>query len=249
MCACLWSISPPPYSRHFLPLDGACPFALHLCAIGLPLQATFSYEDYPEVMGMLWRRILKDREGKFWRRIYKVWRTACQQPHSGHCFCPGCTFHMHPQGNTSVYLCLPHTHTHANTRTHTHAHAHARAHTLPLSACLSVFLIRCLLCLVSVVAQGLLLLHHLIRNGSTRVIDSARDHVYDLRQLERFNFIDEKGKDQGINVAHKAKELCDLLADDERLREERRKAKKTRNKMQGISSSSYQVRACVRACV
>ena len=35
-------------------------------------QATFNYEDYPEAMGMLWRRILKDREGKHWRRIYKV---------------------------------------------------------------------------------------------------------------------------------------------------------------------------------
>jgi hypothetical protein len=25
------------------------------------------------VMDMLWRRSLKDREGKNWRRIYKVW--------------------------------------------------------------------------------------------------------------------------------------------------------------------------------
>jgi hypothetical protein len=36
-------------------------------------QATFSYEEYPEVMSMLWKRILKDaNEGKNWRRIYKV---------------------------------------------------------------------------------------------------------------------------------------------------------------------------------
>lgn len=47
--------------------------------------------------------------------------------------------------------------------------------------------------------QGLLLLAHLIRNGSGRVVDSARDHVYDLRQLERFEYIDIKGKDEGSN--------------------------------------------------
>ena len=38
----------------------------------LVTQATYSYEEYPEAIGMLWKRILKDREGKNWRRIYKV---------------------------------------------------------------------------------------------------------------------------------------------------------------------------------
>lgn len=66
---------------------------------------------------MLWKRLLKDKEGKAWRRIYK----------------------------------------------------------------------------------SLLLLQYLIRNGSERVVESARDHVYDVRQLERFEYIDDKGKDQGIN--------------------------------------------------
>ncbi|XP_022255934.1 clathrin interactor 1-like [Limulus polyphemus] len=32
-------------------------------------QSTFSYEQFPEVMEMLWRRILQDR--KNWRRTYK----------------------------------------------------------------------------------------------------------------------------------------------------------------------------------
>ena len=36
-------------------------------------QATFSYEDFAPLMGMLWKRILKEsNEGKNWRRIYKV---------------------------------------------------------------------------------------------------------------------------------------------------------------------------------
>ena len=47
----------------------------------------------------------------------------------------------------------------------------------------------------------MLLLSHLVRNGSERVVDSARDHVSDLRSLERFEYMDPKGKDQGINGA------------------------------------------------
>ena len=33
-------------------------------------QATFTYEHFPEVMGMLWKRLLQDKRN--WRRIYKV---------------------------------------------------------------------------------------------------------------------------------------------------------------------------------
>ena len=34
-------------------------------------QATFTYEQFPEVMGMLWKRMLQDNR-KNWRRTYKV---------------------------------------------------------------------------------------------------------------------------------------------------------------------------------
>ena len=49
------------------------------------------------------------------------------------------------------------------------------------------------------VLQALLLLQYLVRNGSERVVTSAREHVYDLKPLENFQFIDETGKDQGLN--------------------------------------------------
>ena len=49
------------------------------------------------------------------------------------------------------------------------------------------------------VLQSLLLLQYLVRNGSERVVTSAREHVYDLKPLENFQFIDETGKDQGLN--------------------------------------------------
>lgn len=34
-------------------------------------QFTYTYEQFPEVMGMLWKRMLVDNK-KSWRRVYKV---------------------------------------------------------------------------------------------------------------------------------------------------------------------------------
>ncbi|KAK5925358.1 hypothetical protein CgunFtcFv8_017888 [Champsocephalus gunnari] len=76
-------------------------------------KATFMYEQFPEVMNMLWARMLRDNK-KNWRRVYK----------------------------------------------------------------------------------SMLLLAHLIRNGSERVVTSTREHLYDLRSLESYHFVDENGKDQ-----------------------------------------------------
>lgn len=118
-------------------------------------QATFSYDHFPEVMGMLWKRILQDNK-RCYRRPYK----------------------------------------------------------------------------------GLLLLDYLVRNGSERVVTSAREHIYDLRSLENYSFIDEIGKDQGVNVRQKVKDLIDFIQDDERLREERKKAKKAKDKYIGLSGES-----------
>lgn len=80
-------------------------------------QSTFYYEQFPEVMGMLWKRMLQDNRAA-WRRTYK----------------------------------------------------------------------------------SLLLLNYLVRNGSERVVTSAREHIYDLRTLENFKYMDEHGKDQGLNI-------------------------------------------------
>ncbi|XP_012505830.1 PREDICTED: clathrin interactor 1 [Propithecus coquereli] len=72
-------------------------------------KATFMYEQFPELMNMLWSRMLKDNK-KNWRRVYK----------------------------------------------------------------------------------SLLLLAYLIRNGSERVVTSAREHIYDLRSLENYHFVGER---------------------------------------------------------
>eukprot|EP00095_Tigriopus_kingsejongensis_P005491 maker-scaffold619_size123246-snap-gene-0.30 protein:Tk05491 transcript:maker-scaffold619_size123246-snap-gene-0.30-mRNA-1 annotation:"clathrin interactor 1-like" len=116
---------------------------------------TFTYEQFPEAMGMLWKRMLVDNHTN-WRRTYK----------------------------------------------------------------------------------SLLLLDYLLKNGSERVVTSAREHVYDLKTLENYSFVDENGKDQGVNIRHKVTDLADFIQDDDRLRDERKKAKKNKDKYIGMSSDA-----------
>lgn len=87
-----------------------------------------------------------------------------------------------------------------------------------------------------------MLLNYLVRNGSERVVTSSREHIYDLRSLENYTFTDENGKDQGINVRHKVRELIDFIQDDDKLREERKKAKKNKDKYIGMSSDAMGMR-------
>lgn len=82
----------------------------------------------------------------------------------------------------------------------------------------------------------------MVRNGSERVVTSSREHIYDLRSLENYTFIDEFGKDQGINIRHKVRELIDFIQDDDKLREERKKAKKNKDKYVGLSSEAMGMR-------
>lgn len=82
--------------------------------------------------------------------------------------------------------------------------------------------------------KSLQLLEFLIKHGSERVIDDARGHVALLKMLRQFHYIDQNGKDQGLNVRNRAKELADLLADVDRIRAERKKARATKNKYTGV---------------
>ena len=82
--------------------------------------------------------------------------------------------------------------------------------------------------------EALQLLEFLIKNGSERVIDDARSHLSLLKMLRQFHFIDLNGKDQGLNVRNRSKELVELLSDVERIRAERKKSRATRNKYGGV---------------
>jgi epsin len=70
------------------------------------------------------------------------------------------------------------------------------------------------------------------------VIDDARSHVSLLKMLRQFHFIDQNGKDQGINVRNRAKELAELLSDVDRIRAERKKARANRNKFGGVEGGA-----------
>ncbi|MCJ1381711.1 Epsin-3, clathrin recruitment and traffic between the Golgi and endosome [Xylographa soralifera] len=82
--------------------------------------------------------------------------------------------------------------------------------------------------------KGLQLLEFLIKNGSERVIDDARGHLSLIKMLRQFQFIDQNGKDQGLNVRNRSKELAELLGDVDRIRAERKKARGNRNKFGGV---------------
>ncbi|SLM34043.1 Epsin-like, N-terminal [Lasallia pustulata] len=86
--------------------------------------------------------------------------------------------------------------------------------------------------------KGLQLLEFLIKNGSERVIDDARSHLSLLKMLRQFHFIDQNGKDQGVNVRNRAKELAELLGDVDRIRAERKKARANRNKFGGVEGGA-----------
>ena len=88
-----------------------------------------------------------------------------------------------------------------------------------------------------VVFKGLTLLEHLIKNGSERCVDDARNHSHTLRALHRFNYY-EGTIDRGVGVREKSKQLVEILGDDERIREERQKARKMREKFGTTSGGS-----------
>lgn len=49
------------------------------------------------------------------------------------------------------------------------------------------------------VYKAVQLLEFLIKNGSEKCIDAARTHMYELKALQNYAYVDEKHKDQGIN--------------------------------------------------
>ncbi|KAF9499095.1 ENTH-domain-containing protein [Pleurotus eryngii] len=87
--------------------------------------------------------------------------------------------------------------------------------------------------------KALQLLEYIIKHGSERVVDDARSHISTIKMLRNFHYIDEKGKDEGINVRNRAKELVELLSDVEKIRTERRKAKANKHKYTGTGNDGF----------
>ncbi|XP_041633592.1 epsin-3 isoform X5 [Cheilinus undulatus] len=86
------------------------------------------------------------------------------------------------------------------------------------------------------VYKAMTLLDYLIKTGSERVAKECRENIYTIQTLRDFQYIDRDGRDQGINVREKAKQLVSLLKDEEKLKRERSQALKTKTRMAGVTS-------------
>ncbi|CAG8601167.1 8853_t:CDS:10 [Paraglomus brasilianum] len=83
------------------------------------------------------------------------------------------------------------------------------------------------------VFKALIVLDYCLHIGSEEVVKYAKKNVYIVKTLKEFQFIDEYGKDQGVNVRQRAKEIANLLEDDERLKSERQNRANMRERIQG----------------
>ncbi|XP_069399229.1 epsin-3 isoform X4 [Ovis canadensis] len=81
------------------------------------------------------------------------------------------------------------------------------------------------------VYKALTLLDYLLKTGSERVAHQCRENLYTIQTLKDFQYVDRDGKDQGVNVREKVKQVMALLKDEERLRQERTHALKTKERM------------------
>ncbi|XP_070778292.1 epsin-1-like [Enoplosus armatus] len=86
--------------------------------------------------------------------------------------------------------------------------------------------------------KSLTLLEYLLKTGDDRVLLKMKDNIYIVKALTEYRFVEKDGKDQGGNVREKAKVVLVLMEDDEKLKEERDFAVKTREKTSKGSAAS-----------
>ncbi|XP_066592747.1 epsin-2 isoform X2 [Prorops nasuta] len=79
------------------------------------------------------------------------------------------------------------------------------------------------------VYKALVLLEYLIKTGTEKVAQQCKENIFAIQTLKDFQYM-EGHKDQGVNVREKAKQLVALLKDDERLRNERARALKAKER-------------------
>ena len=60
-------------------------------------------------------------------------------------------------------------------------------------------------------------------------MDELSNNLSVIEKLQRFEYLDKNSKDWGLNVRQRAKELCNLISNPERVRNERQKVSGTSN--------------------
>ncbi|XP_076623226.1 epsin homolog lqf isoform X2 [Colletes latitarsis] len=77
--------------------------------------------------------------------------------------------------------------------------------------------------------KALLLLEYLIKTGSEKVAQQCKENIFAIQTLKDFQYM-EGSKDQGVIVREKAQQLVAFLKDDDRLRNERARALKAKER-------------------
>ncbi|XP_063618857.1 epsin-2 isoform X2 [Cydia splendana] len=86
------------------------------------------------------------------------------------------------------------------------------------------------------VYKALVLMEYLIKTGSEKVAMQCKENIFAIHTLKDFQYMEE-WKDQGLNVREKAKQLVNLLKDDERLKNERARALKAKQRFAQSASA------------
>ncbi|KIH69431.1 ENTH domain protein [Ancylostoma duodenale] len=65
---------------------------------------------------------------------------------------------------------------------------------------------------------------------------------YTFQVLEHYKYVDDRGRDQGLNVRHRVKLILELLGDDDKLRAQRKKVKSdNKDRYQGYTSEDIRM--------
>lgn len=86
------------------------------------------------------------------------------------------------------------------------------------------------------VYKALVLMEYLIKTGSEKVAMQCKENIFAIHTLKDFQYMEE-GKDQGLNVREKAKQLVNLLKDEEKLKNERARALKAKQRFAQSASA------------
>ncbi|XP_052389477.1 epsin-1 isoform X2 [Carassius gibelio] len=88
------------------------------------------------------------------------------------------------------------------------------------------------------VYKSLTLLEYLLKTGCERIPQQCLENIHIFKVLTEYRFTDKDGKDQGVNVREKAKIVLVLIEDEEKRKEERDFAMKTKDKLTKAPSAS-----------
>lgn len=88
------------------------------------------------------------------------------------------------------------------------------------------------------VYKALTLLEYIIKTGTERVAQQCSENIFAIKTLTEFQYLEE-GKDKGVNVREKAKQLVNLLKDSEKLKNERAKALKAKERFVARTGNGF----------